>query len=215
MGLLTAAIGLLTLFAAIVLVNVARQLLVKKPNEPPVVFHWVPFIGSTIIYGMDPYTFFFDCRRKYGDVFTFILLGKKTTVCLGTKGNDFILNGKLRDVNAEEIYSPLTTPVFGKDVVYDCPNAKLMEQKKFVKFGLTSSALRSYVQLISQEVRTFFHPDAPHKRFAAQTGTLDVPPAMGELTTYTASRSLQGKEVREKFDSSFADAVSRILTAPH
>lgn len=51
-------------------------------------------------------------------------------MCLGTKGNDFILNGKLRDVNAEEIYSPLTTPVFGKDVVYDCPNSKLMEQKK-------------------------------------------------------------------------------------
>ena len=24
----------------------------------------------------------------------------------------------------------LTTPVFGRDVVYDCPNAKLMEQKK-------------------------------------------------------------------------------------
>ncbi len=31
---------------------------------------------------------------------------------------------------AEEIYTVLTTPVFGKDVVYDCPNAKLMEQKK-------------------------------------------------------------------------------------
>ena len=46
------------------------------------------------------------------------------------KGNEFILNGKLKDVNAEEIYSPLTTPVFGKEVVYDCPNAKLMEQKK-------------------------------------------------------------------------------------
>lgn len=51
-------------------------------------------------------------------------------MCLGTKGNDFILNGKLADLNAEEIYSPLTTPVFGKDVVYDVPNAKLMEQKK-------------------------------------------------------------------------------------
>lgn len=67
---------------------------------------------------------------QYGDIFTFILLGRKTTVYLGTKGNEFILNGKLRDVNAEEIYSPLTTPVFGKDVVYDCPNSKLMEQKK-------------------------------------------------------------------------------------
>lgn len=51
-------------------------------------------------------------------------------MCLGVKGNEFILNGRLKDVNAEEVYSPLTTPVFGKEVVYDCPNAKLMEQKK-------------------------------------------------------------------------------------
>lgn len=66
-------------------------------------------------------------------MFTFILLGRKTTVYLGVKGNDFILNGKHKDLNAEEIYSPLTTPVFGKDVVYDCPNAKLMEQKKVIR----------------------------------------------------------------------------------
>ena len=52
------------------------------------------------------------------------------TVMLDTKGNNFILNGKIKDVNAEQIYAPLTTPVFGKDVVYDCPNSKLMEQKK-------------------------------------------------------------------------------------
>jgi hypothetical protein len=52
------------------------------------------------------------------------------TVYLGSKGNEFILNGKLKDLCAEEIYSPLTTPIFGKHVVYDCPNSKLMEQKK-------------------------------------------------------------------------------------
>jgi len=68
--------------------------------------------------------------EQYGDTFTFILLGRRTTVVLGTKGNDFILNSKWKDVSAEEIYSPLTTPVFGTDVVYDCPNSKLMEQKK-------------------------------------------------------------------------------------
>ena len=58
------------------------------------------------------------------------MLGKKITVYLGTEGNEFILNGKLKDVNAEEVYGKLTTPVFGSDVVYDCPNSKLMEQKK-------------------------------------------------------------------------------------
>lgn len=63
-------------------------------------------------------------------MYTFILLGRKVTVYLGKHGNQFILNGKLKDVNAEEIYSVLTTPVFGKDVIYDVPNAKFMEQKK-------------------------------------------------------------------------------------
>jgi len=69
-------------------------------------------------------------KAQYGDIFTFILLGKKTTVYLGPQGNEFILNAKLHDVNAEDIYSPLTTPVFGPGVVYDCPNSRLMEQKK-------------------------------------------------------------------------------------
>lgn len=107
-----------------------QQVLFKKKDEPTVVLHWFPFLGSTIAYGMDPYGFFFSNRSKYGDIFTFVLLGKKTTVYLGTKGNEFILNGKLKDLNAEEIYSPLTTPVFGRGVVYDCSNAMLMQQKK-------------------------------------------------------------------------------------
>lgn len=149
-----------TLFFALValsvVINVAKQLLFKNPNEPPVVFHWLPIIGSTITYGMDPPRFFVENRKKvnpplaphsaasrlpprrsltratmqFGDVFTFILLGKKTTVYVGPEGNEFVLNGKAKDVNAEQIYGVLTTPVFGKDVVYDCPNSKLMEQKR-------------------------------------------------------------------------------------
>lgn len=142
------AAGVAAFVVLSIILNVLNQVLFANPNEPPVVFHWVPIIGNTIKYGMDPYGFFFECRAKvrsfilkitawrlmfvyqYGDIFTFVLLGKKTTVYLGRKGNDFILNGKHKDLNAEEIYGVLTTPVFGKDVVYDCPNAKLMEQKK-------------------------------------------------------------------------------------
>ena len=41
--------------------------------------------------------------------------------------------------------------------------------------------------------------------FSGNSGILDVPAALSELTIYTASNSLQGKEVREKFDSTFAD----------
>ncbi|EAS28723.1 cytochrome P450 51 [Coccidioides immitis RS] len=195
-------LGICAFLTLSVFVNVLKQVFFKNPNEPPVVFHWFPIIGSTISYGIDPYKFFFSCQKKYGDIFTFILLGKKTTVFLGTKGNDFILNGKLKDVCAEEVYSPLTTPVFGRHVVYDCPNAKLMEQKKFVKFGLTSEALRSYVTLITREVESYLE-NSP--AFQGDSGVFNVAKSVAEITIYTASRSLQGKEVRDKFDSSFAE----------
>lgn len=47
-----------------IILNVINQLVFYSRKEPPVVFHWVPFIGSTVAYGMDPYQFFFACRAK-------------------------------------------------------------------------------------------------------------------------------------------------------
>ena len=58
------AAALVTLSVLAIILNVLSQLLFRNPNEPPVVFHWVPFFGNTIVYGIDPYAFFFDCRRK-------------------------------------------------------------------------------------------------------------------------------------------------------
>ncbi|RKF83358.1 Eburicol 14-alpha-demethylase [Golovinomyces cichoracearum] len=188
-------------FLLAVVVNVLKQLLFRNPHEPPVVFHWFPVIGNAITYGIDPYRFFFDCKAKYGDIYTFILFGKKTTVYLGRQGNNFILNGKLKDVNAEIVYNVLTGPVFGKDVVYDCPNSKLMEQKKFMKTCLSTEAFRSYVPIIQNEVETFLKK-CPS--FKGQKGTVDITEVMAEITIYTASHALQGKQVRDKFDSSFA-----------
>lgn len=106
-------LGFSATLAIAITANVIRQLCFYDRTAPPEVFSLLPGLGSTIQYGIDPFKFFFACHEKYGDVFTFILLGKKVTVCLGTKGNEFILNGKLKDVNAEEVYTGLTTPVFG------------------------------------------------------------------------------------------------------
>lgn len=139
---------------------------------------------------------------QHGDIFTFILLGRKMTVYLGLDGNEFILNGKLENLNAEEIYSPLTTPVFGRDIIYDCPNAKLMEEKKFVKFGLTQHALETYCPLIEKEVVDYIKGSSA---FKGRSGTFDVPSAMAEITIFTASRTLQGADVRKALTGEFAE----------
>jgi sterol 14-demethylase len=47
-----------------VFLNVLKQVLVRNPNEPPLVFHWFPFVGSTITYGMDPPRFFKENKEK-------------------------------------------------------------------------------------------------------------------------------------------------------
>lgn len=47
-----------------IILNVINQLVFYNRKEPPVVFHWVPFIGSTVSYGIDPYRFFFASREK-------------------------------------------------------------------------------------------------------------------------------------------------------
>jgi hypothetical protein len=51
------------ILAAAILLNCLSQLLLKNLNEPPVVFHWIPFLGSTISYGIDPYKFFFSSGK--------------------------------------------------------------------------------------------------------------------------------------------------------
>ncbi|CAA7267235.1 unnamed protein product [Cyclocybe aegerita] len=163
----------------VVIINVLQQLLIpKRPSEPPTVFHWFPFIGSALAYGNDPLSFLFGCQEKYGDVFTFILLGRRVTVALGPRGNNFILGGKSTVFNAEDVYTKLTTPVFGKDVVYDVPNEVFMEQKKFIKAGLSTDNLRAYVVMIEDEIAEFLNYDSNFSTYqrndTKEWGSFDV-----------------------------------------
>lgn len=102
----------------------------------------------------------------------------------------------------------LTTPVFGKDVVYDVPNEKLMEQKRFVKVGLTTDNFRAYVGMIEDEVDEFLAHDSAFSVYQTNStskwGSFSASKALGEITVLTASRTLQGKEVREGLNKSFS-----------
>ncbi|KAG8216712.1 cytochrome P450 [Butyriboletus roseoflavus] len=201
-------------FIAIIL-NILRQLILPRDSSlPPEVFHFIPIIGSAISYGNDPVTFFAQCKEKYGNIFTFVLLGRKVTVALGAKGNNFILGGKSTAFSAEDVYKHVTTPVFGKDVVFDVPNEVLMEQKKFVKVGLSVENLRAYVGMIENEVDHFMRTDPAFLIFQTndinEWGRFDVTDILAQITILTASRTLQGIEVRESLDKSFSELFNAL-----
>jgi sterol 14-demethylase len=101
----------------------------------------------------------------------------------------------------------ITTPVFGKHVVYDCPNEMLMEQKKFVKFGLSTENFRIYMHMIQEETTQMLQTDSTFKALNApanEWGSFHCLNAMSELIILTASRTLQGAEVRSRLDKTFA-----------
>ncbi|TBU32626.1 lanosterol 14-alpha-demethylase [Dichomitus squalens] len=195
-----------------IVVNALWQLIPRPKHQPPLVWHWIPFLGSAPAYGRDPVTFFRNCREKYGNCFTFILLGKRVTVTLGTQGNDFVLGGKHSQLAAEDVYSHLTTPIFGKDVVYDCPNEKFMEQKRFVKVSLTIDKFRSYVGMIEDELRDYLNTDSAFRTYQMndinEWGAFPVLKTFSEITILSASRTLQGREIREGLTKDYAQVYS-------
>ena len=71
-----------------------------------------------------------------------------------------------------------------------------------MKVALTTEAFRSYVPIISDEVTGYFKRTAD---FKGKSGVVNICPKMAQITIFTASHALQGKEIRDKFDEKLAD----------
>ncbi|KAJ3380334.1 Lanosterol 14-alpha-demethylase [Lobulomyces angularis] len=171
----------------------------KKVQLPPTVPYLIPFIGSAVQFGIDPVKFLQEQKKKFGDCFTFKMLGRNMTFCLGSEGNNFVFNVKLKDATAEGAYLKLTRPVFGTEVVYDVENSVFMEQKKFVKDALSTAAFKTYLPTIIQETKQMFM-----KEFEKSEFTVELFPVLAELTIRTASSCLMGKEIRDQLHSNVA-----------
>lgn len=52
------------LVSLLFLANALWQLLPRPGSEPPLVFHWIPFVGNVLSYGTDPCGFYTACRQK-------------------------------------------------------------------------------------------------------------------------------------------------------
>jgi sterol 14-demethylase len=93
--------------------------------------------------------------------------------------------------------------------VYDVPNEIFMQQKKFVKVGLSADNLKAYVGMIDEEVENFINHDPAFSVYQRgnvnEWGAFDVMTVAAEITILTAARTLQGKEVRGNMDKTFAD----------
>lgn len=96
--------------------------------------------------------------------------------------------------------------------MYDCRNEKFMEQKKFVKVSLTIDKFRAYVGMIEEEIRDYINTDSSFRTYQMndinEWGAFPVLKTFSEMTILTASRTLQGKEIREHLTKDYAQVYS-------
>ncbi|XP_066571553.1 lanosterol 14-alpha demethylase [Amia ocellicauda] len=169
----------------------------KETKYPPYIPSSIPFLGHAIAFGKSPIEFLEQAYDKYGPVFSFTMVGKTFTYLVGSEAASLLFNSRNEELNAEDVYSRLTTPVFGKGVAYDVPNPVFLEQKKMLKTGLNIAHFKQHVQVIEEETRDYF------SRWG-ESGERDLFEALSELIILTASRCLHGKEIRGMLDEKVA-----------
>ncbi|KAM3679322.1 lanosterol 14-alpha demethylase [Ammospiza nelsoni] len=174
-----------------------RHLGSEQKNYPPFISSGIPFLGHAIAFGKSPIEFLENAYDKYGPVFSFTMVGKTFTYLLGSDAAALLFNSKNEDLNAEDVYSRLTTPVFGRGVAYDVPNAVFLEQKKMLKTGLNIAQFRQHVSVIEEETKEYF-------KAWGESGEKNLFEALSELIILTASHCLHGKEIRGLLDEKVA-----------
>ncbi|XP_020640832.3 lanosterol 14-alpha demethylase isoform X1 [Pogona vitticeps] len=174
-----------------------RQRASSGQKYPPYISSNIPFLGHAVAFGKNPIGFLESAYEKYGPVFSFTMVGKTFTYLLGSDAAALLFNSKNEDLNAEDAYSRLTTPVFGKGVAYDVPNPLFLEQKKMLKTGLNINQFRKHVPVIEKETLEYF-------KTWGESGERNLFEALSELIILTASHCLHGKEIRSILDEKVA-----------
>ncbi|XP_015264119.1 PREDICTED: lanosterol 14-alpha demethylase [Gekko japonicus] len=179
-----------------------RQPSAGQEKYPPFISSNIPFLGHAVSFGKSPIEFLENAYEKYGSVFSFTMVGKTFTYLLGSDAAALLFNSKNEDLNAEDVYSRLTTPVFGKGVAYDVPHPIFLEQKKMLKSGLNIAQFKNHVPIIEEETKEYF-------KTWGEKGERNLFEALSELIILTASHCLHGKEIRsilnEKVAQLYAD----------
>jgi sterol 14-demethylase len=155
----------------------------------PFVGHLVPFVRTAV-------SLLERARAECGDVAAFDVGPKKMVLLTGTKASEAFFRSSDEALSPSEAYR-MMEPVFGKDVVYDAPPAKMAEQFGMLLPCLQDRRMRSYGEVIAKEVERSVST-------WGDEGVLDMYEYTAVLTNFTSSTCLLGREFREEMTFEFA-----------
>jgi len=159
----------------------------RSGKEPPRLSGGLPFLGHLLEMRRTPIELFQRLRDECGEIGEFRLAGRRVVMLSGEEAQESFFRASDEQLDQASAY-PFMTPIFGKGVVFDATP----EQRKQAlrNQALRDKMMRSHAEVIAAETE---------RAIAGwgESGEIDLLDFFAELTIYTSSACLIGKEFRE------------------
>jgi sterol 14-demethylase len=181
--------------------RVRNQVRRKKPipaglEAPPMLSGGLPLLGHSVEFVRGAIELLTRAQKEKGEIAAFNVFNRKMVAVFGPEAHEAVFRAPDEHLSPSEAYK-IMTPVFGKDIVYDAPPAKMAEQLKMLLPALKDKRMRTYGEAVVYETET-------NVRGWGEAGVLDFVEFCRVLTNFTSSRCLLGKEFREGMTEEFA-----------
>lgn len=165
-------------------------------KEPPKMPGALPLFGHMLEFGKNPFEYMMKLRKTLGEIGEFRMFHQQMVLMTGPEANEAFFRAPDSQLDQSQAYK-IMTPIFGKGVVFDAPPEKKDQQLKMLMPVLRDKPMRSYAQVIVQEVEQMISN-------WGDSGEIDLLEFMKELTIYTSSHCLLGDEFRYELNEEFA-----------
>jgi sterol 14-demethylase len=163
---------------------------------PPRLGGALPLVGHMLAFGRNPFELMMKARAECGEIAEFKLINQDVVLMTGPEANEAFCRAPDEQLSQKEAYRVMT-PVFGEGVVFDAPLEKLNEQLRMLMPALRDRNMRTYAGVIAEEVENLVAD-------WGESGEMDFLAFTQQLTLYTSSHCLLGKEFRQEMTEEFA-----------
>ena len=157
----------------------------------------LPFLGHLAAFLRDPRQLLARARTR-GRVTAFRLGPQRVAFLSGPVAQEAFFRATDAELSPREAYQ-MMVPIFGRGVVYDASPERMIEQFHFLIPAFQERRMRTYAQVIVEEVRESI-------RDWGDVGEIDAFPFTSLLVGHTSTRCLLGPEFRHELTAEFEEA---------
>ncbi len=174
-----------------------RQAARSRPlKTAPKVSGGLPLVGHGVEFARDCLGLLSRAYREQGEVAALKVFHKDIVVMTGPRAQEAMFRAPDEILSPSEAYK-MMVPVFGKDIVYDAPPARMNEQLGMIRPALQDRRMRTYGEIVAYETRRAVQS-------WGERGEVDLVDFCASLTNFTSTHCLIGREFREQMSDEFA-----------